>query len=103
VPRGGTVPWAYEKFSLRANDGPIVAVAAYHGRVALANMGPTPIRARGVEEALRTGASPAEAAGRAAEGTSAGSDFHADTEYREHLARILTRRALEEHASRAAD
>jgi carbon-monoxide dehydrogenase medium subunit len=95
VPRGGSVPWGYQKFSRRSNDAAIVTVAACDGRVALANMGATPLRARGVEEALRSGASPAEAAVRAAEGTSASSDFHADTEYREHVARVLTRRALD--------
>jgi carbon-monoxide dehydrogenase medium subunit len=95
VPRGGDVPWGYQKFVRRANDWAIVGVAAYDGRVALASMGPIPIRAHAVEEALRSGASPAEAAEHAAEGTSAGSDFHADREYREHLARVLTRRALE--------
>ncbi len=95
VPRGGAVPWGYQKFVRRANDWAIVGVAAYDGRVALANMGATPVRALGVEEALRSGATPAEAAERAAEGTSAGSDFHADKSYREHLARVLTRRALE--------
>jgi aerobic carbon-monoxide dehydrogenase medium subunit len=95
VPRGGGVPWGYQKFVRRANDWAIVGVAAYDGRVALANMASTPIRALGVEEALRSGAPLAEAASRAAEGTSAGSDFHADKSYREHLARVLTRRALE--------
>jgi carbon-monoxide dehydrogenase medium subunit len=95
VPRGGSVPWGYQKFVRRANDWAIVGVAAYDGRVALASMGATPIRALGVEEALRSGASAADAALLAAEGTSAGSDFHADKSYREHLARVLTRRALE--------
>jgi aerobic carbon-monoxide dehydrogenase medium subunit len=95
VPRGGAVPWGYQKFVQRANDWAIVGAAAYDGRVALANMGATPVRALGVEEALRSGAPAAEAAARAAEGTSAGSDFHADKAFREHLARVLTRRALE--------
>jgi carbon-monoxide dehydrogenase medium subunit len=95
VPRGASVPWGYQKFVRRANDWAIVGVAAYDGRVALASMGATPLRATAVEEALRGGASPAEAASHAAEGTSAGSDFHADKEYREHLTRVLTRRALE--------
>jgi aerobic carbon-monoxide dehydrogenase medium subunit len=95
VPRGCTVQWGYQKFVRRANDWAIVGVAAYDGRVALANMGSTPIRAHGVEDALRSGASPEQAASHAAEGTSPGSDFHADKEYREHLARVLTRRALE--------
>src|SRR5271165_4647596 len=87
VPRGGDVR--------RANDWAIVGVAAYDGRVALASMGGTPLRALATEEALRSGASVAEAAALAAEGTSPGYDFHADSDYRRHLARVLTRRALE--------
>ena len=55
----------------------------------------TPLRALAVEEALRGGASAAEAAAHAADGTSPGYDIHADAEYRKHLARVLTRRALE--------
>jgi carbon-monoxide dehydrogenase medium subunit len=89
------VPWGYQKFVRRANDWAIVGVAAVDGRVALASMGSTPLRALAVEEALRSGASSADAAEHAADGTSAGSDFHAEKEYREHLARVLTRRALE--------
>jgi carbon-monoxide dehydrogenase medium subunit len=99
VPRGSSAPWGYQKFVRRANDWAIVGVAAYDGRVALANMGATPIRAHGVEEALRSGASPADAAVRAAEGTSPSSEFYADKEYREHLARVLTCRALEGRTS----
>ncbi len=95
VPRGGSVPWGYQKFVRRANDWAIVGVAAYDGRVALASMGGTPLRALAVEEALRGGASIADAAAMAAEGTSPGYDFHADADFRRHLARVLTRRALE--------
>jgi aerobic carbon-monoxide dehydrogenase medium subunit len=95
VPRGGSVPWGYQKFTRRANDWAIVGVAAYGGRVALASMGGTPLRATATEEALRSGASVTEAAQLAAEGTSPGYDFHADVDYREHLARVLTKRALE--------
>ena len=95
VPRGGSLPWGYQKFVRRANDWAIVGVAAYDGRVALASMGGTPLRALAVEEALRGGASAAEAAAHAADGTSPGYDFHADTEYRKHLARVLTKRALQ--------
>ena len=95
VPRGGDVPWGYQKFVRRANDWAIVGVAAYDGRVALASMGGTPLRALATEEALRSGASIADAAALAAEGTSPGYDFHADSDYRQHLARVLTRRALE--------
>ena len=95
VPRGGTVSWGYQKFVRRANDWAIVGVAAYGGRVALASMGGTPLRATATEEALKSGASIEEAARLAAEGTSPGYDFHADVDYRKHLARTLTRRALE--------
>jgi len=95
VPRGGSVRWGYQKFVRRANDWAIVGVAAYGGRVALASMGGTPLRATATEEALKSGASIEEAAQLAAEGTSPGYDFHADVDYREHLARVLTRRALE--------
>jgi carbon-monoxide dehydrogenase medium subunit len=95
VPRGRGVPWGYQKFVRRANDWAIVGVAAYDGRVALASMGGTPLRALATEAALASGASIAEAAALAAEGTSPGYDFHAESDYREHLARVLTRRALE--------
>jgi aerobic carbon-monoxide dehydrogenase medium subunit len=63
----------------------------------MVNMGPTPIRARAVEQAL-TGASSAaamsDAAGSAAEAASPSSDLHASAEFRSHLARVLTRRAV---------
>jgi carbon-monoxide dehydrogenase medium subunit len=95
VPRGASVPWGYQKFVRRANDWAIVGAAAYGGRVALASMGGTPLRARATEQALAAGASIGEAAQHAAEGASPGYDFHADVDYREHLARVLVRRALE--------
>ncbi len=95
IPRRPGVPWGYQKFVRRANDWAIVGVAAVDGRIALANMGPRPLRAIAAEEALAAGASAAEAAAHAAEGTSPGEDIHADREYRRHLARVLTRRALE--------
>jgi len=95
VPRGGSVRWGYQKFVRRANDWAIVGVAVYDGRVALASMGGTPLRASATEQALRSGASIEEAAALAADGTSPGYDLHADADYRAHLARVLTRRALE--------
>lgn len=99
VPCRPDAAWGYQKFVRRANDWAIVGVAAVNGRIALANMGPTPVRARAAEQALANGASPSEAAQLAAEGTSPGEDIHADRAYREHLARVLTRRALDgEHA-----
>ena len=95
VPRRPGAAWGYQKFVRRANDWAIVGVAAVDGRIALANMGPVPLRARAAEQALAGGASAAEAAGLAAEGTEPGEDVHANRAYREHLARVLTRRALE--------
>jgi aerobic carbon-monoxide dehydrogenase medium subunit len=95
VPRRPGVPWGYQKFVRRSNDWAIVGVAAVDGRIALANMGPTPLRATAAERALADGASAAAAAEHAADGTSPGEDMHADREYRRHLARVLTRRALE--------
>jgi len=94
VPRRPGEPWGYQKFVRRANDWAIVGVAATAGRVALGNMGSTPLRATATEQSLAAGHSPAEAAELAAEGTSPASDIHADPEYRRHLARVLTARAL---------
>jgi carbon-monoxide dehydrogenase medium subunit len=93
--------WSFQKFTKRAIDWAIVGVAVSGRNVALINMGSTPLRAAGVEQALAAGASPAEAAARAAEGTSPGSDIHASAGYREHLARVLVARALTEAAGRA--
>jgi aerobic carbon-monoxide dehydrogenase medium subunit len=98
VPRNPGAAWGYQKFVRRANDWAIVGVAAVGGRIALANMGPTPLRARAAEQALADGASAAEAAELAADGTEPGEDVHANRDYRRHLARVLTRRALEHGA-----
>jgi carbon-monoxide dehydrogenase medium subunit len=90
--------WNYQKFNRRAQDWAIVgALAVRNGstRVALVNMGATPVRARAVEEALAAGASAADAAAVAADGTEAPADLNGSSEYREHLARVLVRRALE--------
>jgi aerobic carbon-monoxide dehydrogenase medium subunit len=102
VPRTGSAGWAYEKFTRRANDWPIVAAAAVDGRVALANMAGSVVRATATEEALARGASIEEAVALADQGTSPGADMHADQEYRRHLARLLTRRALEKAAGAPA-
>ena len=97
----------YEKFVRVAHQWPIVAVAATvrsdggtitEARVGLTNMGNRPLRAKGAEEAL-AGATATEdgvrsAADRAAEGTQPPSDLNGDAEYRRHLAKVLTRRAV---------
>ena len=101
----------YAKFVRVAHQWPIVAVAATvkadgsqqggtisEARVGLTNMGSTPLRARGVEEAL-AGATASEdgvrdAAGKAADGTNPPSDLNGSSDYRKHLATVLTRRAV---------
>jgi carbon-monoxide dehydrogenase medium subunit len=61
-------------------------------------MGSTPLRARAVESALAGAAANAEAVGaaaeHAAENTTAPSDLSGAADYREHLARVLTKRAV---------
>jgi carbon-monoxide dehydrogenase medium subunit len=91
--------WGFVKFRQRSQDWATVGVAVQErddGRraVALVNMGPTPLRARAVEEALAGGSSVEEAAAQAPEGTTPSSDLRADADYRRHLARVLSARAL---------
>ena len=63
--------------------------------MSLVNMGATPLRASGVEGAIASGASMEDAAAAAAEGCDPPADNNADSEFRAHLARVLTKRALE--------
>ncbi len=99
VPKAPGDGWNYQKFNRRAQDWAIVGAAAVtvNGgtNVALVNMGSVPLRASATEAALAGGASAAEAAEQAAEGTDAPTDLNATPDYRNHLARVLTRRALE--------
>jgi carbon-monoxide dehydrogenase medium subunit len=102
VPAVGSSAWGFQKLVRRAQDWAIVGCAAVleNGAsggpgVGLVNMGATPLRAPGVEEALRNGASPSDAAARADEGTEPPDDLNASAEFRRHLARVLVRRALE--------
>jgi aerobic carbon-monoxide dehydrogenase medium subunit len=97
----------YEKLNRVAQAWAIVGVAAAvrrdngsiaEARIGLTNMGSTPVRATAAEQAL-TGAAVsddavAQAAERAAEGTRPPSDLSGQADYRQHLARVLTRRAV---------
>lgn len=97
----------YEKFNRTAQAWSMCAVAVAlridggtiaEARVGLTNMGTTPIRASGVEAAL-VGQQATEDAAKAAaehatEGTAAPSDADAAADYREHLAKVLTGRAV---------
>jgi carbon-monoxide dehydrogenase medium subunit len=93
--------WSFQKFTKRAIDWAIVGVAVQGGSVALVNMGQTPVRASAVERAIASGAGPREAAAHAAQETSPPDDINGGGGYREHLARVLVARALEESRSRA--
>jgi aerobic carbon-monoxide dehydrogenase medium subunit len=99
--------YAYEKFNRRAEDWAMVAVAVWvkaeggtvsDVRVGLTNMGSVPLRATGVEQALRGQSLSADAIAKAAEvaadGTEPPGDLNASPDYKRHLARVLTRRAL---------
>jgi carbon-monoxide dehydrogenase medium subunit len=99
----------YLKFSRRSQDWAIVAVAAQvtvsghdvkNVAIGLTGMASKPIRASGVEQALRGKAGHDNeiraAAERAAEGTDPQQDLNGSPDYRRHLAKVLTRRALEE-------
>jgi carbon-monoxide dehydrogenase medium subunit len=95
-----TTGWSFKKFQRRAQDWAIVGVSAVRSNggvhVGLTNMGLTPLRATGVEEAVGGGADPASAAERADEGTAPPDDVFGSAEYRRELAKVLVRRALEE-------
>lgn len=93
--------WNYQKFNRRAQDWAIVGVCVADGGkgISLVNMGATPLRATAAEAALAGGSSPAEAASKAADGTSPPEDLNADAAYRSHLAEVLTGRALEAAAN----
>jgi carbon-monoxide dehydrogenase medium subunit len=105
--------FGYQKFTRRAEDWAMVGVCALVSRgpdgacddvrIGLTNMGATPLRATAAEDALRGGqlddASIAAAAEQAAEGTDPPGDLNATPDYKRHLARVLTRRALEEAVS----
>jgi aerobic carbon-monoxide dehydrogenase medium subunit len=112
VPKlGQNAGWSYKKFNRRAQDWAVVGAAAVversngsisSARIGLTNMGSTPVRATAAENAL-SGASAdsvAEATSSADEGTSPASDIAASSEYRRHLARVLSRRAVEEALGR---
>lgn len=97
----------YEKFNRVAQAWSIVGVAALvrrengsiaEARIGLTNMGSTPLRASAAEQALAGAAATAQAVATAAEhasdDTSPPSDLSGQADYRQHLARVLTKRAV---------
>jgi aerobic carbon-monoxide dehydrogenase medium subunit len=103
--------WSYQRFSRRLLDWAMVGAAAVvdrsngtitGARIGLTNMGSTPVRARAVEGAL-SGSGPdavVAAADQAPEGTSPPTDTNATADFRQHLATVLVRRAVEEALER---
>ena len=99
--------YRYEKFHRTAQSWATVGVAALarrdngsvaEARIGLTNMGTVPVRARAAEDAV-AGAEASRgalraAANRADEGTQPPADLHGAADYRRHLARVLTGRAL---------
>jgi aerobic carbon-monoxide dehydrogenase medium subunit len=108
VPKLAGAGWSYQKFHHRAQDWATVGVAAVvrqsngsiDASIGLTSMGERPLRASAVEQALTSGASVAEAAEEADQGTSPVSDPLGSAEYRREMAKVFTRRALEEALSR---
>jgi len=97
--------YRYEKFQLSAQDWAVVGVAALarrdngqvaEARIGLTNMGMTPVRARAAEAAVAGAAATRQAlaAASANEGSEPPNDLRAAPDYRRHLARVLTGRAL---------
>ena len=99
--------YGYEKFNRRSEDWAMVGVSALvkvtdgvceDVRIGLTHMASTPLRASAAEDALRgqplSEETIAAAAALAAEGTAPVGDLNASPEYKRHLARVLTRRAL---------
>ena len=111
LPKVGSAGWSYLKHRQRALDWATVGVAAVVGasngsiegaRIGLTNMGQTPLRASAAEAALA--GAPRDAIGQAAdkadEGTDPPSDTWASADFRRHLAKVLTARAVGEALSR---
>jgi len=100
--------FGYHKFNRRQEDWAMVAVSALvkkagdgtceDVRIGLTHMSSVPLRATAAEAALRgkplDADSIAAAAEQAAEGTEPPADLNASADYKRHLARVLTKRAL---------
>ena len=110
-PRGSG--WAFEEFSRRHGDFALAGIAALvvkeggkckKARLATCGAGPTPIRLRAAEEILEGGSLDEQtfqrAGARAAELVSPDSDIHASADYRRHLTKVLTVRALRRAATK---
>jgi carbon-monoxide dehydrogenase medium subunit len=99
--------WGFEEVARRAGDFALAAVAATvtvsdsrvaEARIALTGVGPIPVRAQEAEALLRGQAVDAKLIGRVIEAVDAvispETDLHASSDYRRHLAGVLTGRAV---------
>lgn len=106
--------WAFEEFARRHGDFAIVGIAAVvvleggrcrRARLAAAGAGPVSVRLREAEAVLEGEGVGEPAIQRAAEAAARAvepdSDLHASAEYRRHLTRVLTARALRRAVARA--
>ena len=105
--------FGYHKFNRRQEDWAMVAVSALvkkaadgtceDVRIGLTHMSSVPLRATAAEQALRgrplDANAIAAAAEQAAEGTEPPADLNASADYKRHLARVLTKRALTDAAA----
>jgi carbon-monoxide dehydrogenase medium subunit len=107
--------YAFEEFARRHGDFAIVSAAVLleadgagritRAAVTLGGMGATPVRAHALEAALIGRAPDAEFLRQACESCrrlDALDDIHAPASYRQHLATVMSRRALERACARAA-
>lgn len=107
--------WGFEELSRRPGDFALAAVAVTvtldgkacrEVRIAMAGVGPTPLRASAAEAMLRgktlDAAVLAEAGKQAAAAADPSNDVHASADFRRHLVSVLTARALRSAAERAA-
>ena len=108
--------YAFVEFARRHGDFAIAACSALLGldaqgnisdaAIALSGLSHAPVRPAAIEQALcgqKPGAATFKAAAAEAEKLEAGADAYVTSAYRQHLARVLTFRALEQAAARAGD
>ena len=108
--------YAFVEFARRHGDFAIVACSALlgldakgniaHASLALSGLSHAPTRPAAIEQALlgqKPDAETFKAAAAEAEKLEAGADAYVTAAYRQHLARVLTYRALEQAAARATE
>jgi carbon-monoxide dehydrogenase medium subunit len=108
--------WSWMEIARRHGDFALAGVGVVlvlrrgriaDARIALAGVGPVPVKASAAEGVLRGGTPSEDLWAQAAEAVRTEvdpeDDIHASAEYRRHIAAVLTRRALREALSRARE